>query len=103
MPLYDFSCPVCGKDFEEIAPSGESALHCGAPALRRVSAPKTYIIRGGNSSSTSPKRFNNAEPRRREAKRERVTRMLDRLDPNKETNKTKFTPPAGPRKGIKLW
>lgn len=42
MPMYDFYCPACRTDFEELVFGDDAPLcpHCGSPATeRRVSAP----------------------------------------------------------------
>jgi putative FmdB family regulatory protein len=42
MPMYDFHCPGCEHDFEEITPSGGPAPpcpKCGAASERLMSAP----------------------------------------------------------------
>jgi putative FmdB family regulatory protein len=45
MPMYDFHCPSCEHDFEEITPSGGPAPacpECGAPSERMMSAPLVH-------------------------------------------------------------
>jgi putative FmdB family regulatory protein len=106
MPQYSYFCPECATEFDVIKSWRDldraEVCSLGHPAERLVTMPSTYVMTGNNSASTSPKRHANAEPRRKEAKRERVTNMLERLHPDRTTNNS-FQRPAGPRKGIKLW
>jgi DNA-directed RNA polymerase subunit RPC12/RpoP len=91
MRLLDFHCNKCGHEFEEIIMPGQSP-QCQAcrslDVMRTITCPKMYIMRT-NGASTSPKRFNNYEERRKEGKRERVTGMMEKQGLN-EKNNTKF-------------
>jgi putative FmdB family regulatory protein len=65
MPLYDFHCPSCEHDFEEMAPSGGPAPkcpECGADTEKQISAP---MLHSGNFKEMSRKGRLQAEKHKR--------------------------------------
>jgi anaerobic ribonucleoside-triphosphate reductase len=91
MRLLDLHCNKCGYEDEYLVTS--EPVHCKACSNldlhKMITAPKIYIMRTPGAS-TSPKRFNNYEARRKEGKRERVTNMLERQGLN-DKNNTRFS------------
>lgn len=58
MPMYDFHCPGCQHDFEEITPSGGPAPacpKCGAATERLMSAPAFATTTGSREYSKKAK------------------------------------------------
>lgn len=57
MPLYEFSCDKCGKNFEELV-FGEEAVscpHCGATSVRKLLSACARRARGGSGDfDTAP-------------------------------------------------
>lgn len=55
MPMYDFSCKTCGKDFEELVPRDRLTAACpsckGTDTTRKMSV---FSSRTGNNSYTPP-------------------------------------------------
>lgn len=94
--IRDFECTECGESFEELLELTERAFHCGKEASRRITAP-SYIWKCDRGGSTAPRRSDHNEPRRREAKHERVVTMLDKQGQN-EKNLTGFMDPKTARK-----
>ena len=57
MPIYEYSCPSCGKTFEEFMRSGDDAEKapgppCGAEAPRMLSN-TSFILKGGGWFASS--------------------------------------------------
>jgi putative FmdB family regulatory protein len=71
MPLYDFACPGCGHEFEEVTEPGATAScpECGSPEATRlwrpIAAPPKVGLRGREAA-----RSNDARRAREERKRE---------------------------------
>lgn len=89
MRLNDFHCNDCGLEPELLLGSGEvpQCPFCQGFNLRKmINFPKAYIMKGANDSSTTPRRFDNAEPRRKEAKRGRVMERMDKAGLNEKNN-----------------
>ena len=74
MPIYEYSCPSCGKTFEEFMRSGDDAEkapcpHCGAEAPRMLSN-TSFILKGegwfassyGNGTSNAFDKSNGVPP-----------------------------------------
>ena len=95
--IYDFECPICFHVWEEMVSPGEAPSHCGYNAIRLMGAPAYIWGNCDRGGSTAPRRSNNAEPRRREAKRERVTGMLEKQGLH-EKNNVNFMDPKEARK-----
>ena len=81
MPLYDFICADCEHEFELIC-SHDATPHCKAcdseNAMRQVSFPSGYSIRGDNSASVTPRRFGGHETDKKLAKKERINAMVQK-------------------------
>lgn len=61
MPIYEFHCSECGRDFESLSKPYEP-VECAFCKMRdgvvkKVSAWGAYSIKGDNSASETPKRF----------------------------------------------
>lgn len=81
MPIYDFQCDECGKSFESLMKPYDPVQcpHCRSTKVKKlISFSGYYKFTNANPSSSTPKKYDHAESRRREGKRERVTRMIDR-------------------------
>ena len=55
MPLYEFHCPACGKDFEDLVPTGTASLpcpDCGAPDTKRLMSACGFTV-GGKTTTTA--------------------------------------------------
>jgi len=62
MPMYEFDCRDCGHNFELIIKFTEvkraKCVKCGSKQLvPKITAIAGYTIKGGNSASTTPKKF----------------------------------------------
>jgi putative FmdB family regulatory protein len=59
MPMFDFHCNECGKDFESLTKPYEPVVcpHCSAQgAEKKPSILGSYFIKGDNSASTRPRK-----------------------------------------------
>lgn len=57
MPIYEYSCPACGKSFEEFVRASDDTEkapcpHCGAEAPRMLSN-TSFILKGGGWFASS--------------------------------------------------
>lgn len=61
MPIYEFHCRECGKNFESLSKPYEpiECAHCKMRegVTRVVTAWGSYKIKGDNGASETPKRF----------------------------------------------
>jgi putative FmdB family regulatory protein len=58
VPIFDFHCKACGKDFESLSKPYEpvQCAHCRTPgAEKKISSFGGYQIQGDNSASVRPK------------------------------------------------
>ena len=71
MPLYDFACPACGHEFEQLAEPGEHAVcpECGSPEATRLWRPIAAPFKVG-ARGREAQRSNDARRAREERKRE---------------------------------
>jgi DNA-directed RNA polymerase subunit RPC12/RpoP len=100
MRINDYDCNRCGKSSELLLDSNEPprCSHCQSLRVtKRITFPKAYIMRQPNTASVTPRKYDHAEPRRREAKHERVTTMLERQGLG-DKNKTDFVDPKKARR-----
>ena len=58
MPMYDFKCPSCSYEFEELVFGGRlpsECPSCGAEGIaRKVSACAARVVGGGGAASAPP-------------------------------------------------
>lgn len=79
MPLFEYDCPLCDREFESISKPYDPVIcpHCGCNECVR----RFPLIAGHqwkcSSDGAAPRKDTN-EMNRRMSKRERVTGMLDR-------------------------
>lgn len=59
MPLYDWKCSKCQREFESLASMGTLMVlcpECRGQADKKPTATKSYSIKGDNGASTTPKK-----------------------------------------------
>lgn len=84
MPLYEFRCVDCEKEFESLMKPHDpvECPFCKARSCtKKISTWGGYAINGENGASNSPRRFNNtATESKKEAKAERMSALYKRLE-----------------------
>jgi len=57
MPIYEFTCNVCGNEFEEILPSSNISTvtcnACGSSDIKKMLSSGSFRLRSGSGSSLS--------------------------------------------------
>lgn len=79
MPIYDYTCPKCNLYFETLLIGNGSAScpNCQSfEVIKQCSKPAPYQV--AHHTSTTPRSDRNREMERREKKRERVTKMIEK-------------------------